>query len=516
MTRSIANLSVRIEDERGIQTPARVYLTDSTSNNPVYAKEVIIYDKKSRKNGVEEKHFVPPNGEFEVDLPPGNYDLVIERGKEYVPVHETIAMVSEKRSVTVRLRRWVDMRGRGWYSGDMHLHRPLRDVGALMKSEDLAVSIPVTRWKANETFQEDPDLGSFLALTDEDGTIRGDQDRFFPVVNEELEPRTSALIASYVGKSGVRLEYPLAQFGRTVGEAGGLSDSEKATSLELPALAALGSCQTVGLANNHLWRAGAFTGAWGAWPEHMLNRYPSSCESYVGAGFEMFAALLNMGFRLAPSAGSASGVHPVPPGWSRVYVHSKGPLEPKSWFDALKEGRCFVTTGPMLLLKVNGLEPGESERMNGTPIRLQVDLEILSLKPITTAEVVINGVPHQLTLTAKPGEPYATTGSENFDVGSSAWVAARWSQGDGGRCDAAHTGAVYFWNGDESIPVDIHQGRLLLGHVESLIELVKSDNTQWMGFPVQPETRDQALKDLERAREIYKQKVAWTATGRKG
>src|SRR5215469_4398756 len=156
MTRSIANLSVRIEDERGIQTPARVYLTDSTSNNPVYAKEVIIYDKKSRKNGVEEKHFVPPNGEFEVDLPPGNYDLVIERGKEYVPVHETIAMVSEKRSVTVRLRRWVDMRGRGWYSGDMHLHRPLRDVGALMKSEDLAVSIPVTRWKANETFQEDP------------------------------------------------------------------------------------------------------------------------------------------------------------------------------------------------------------------------------------------------------------------------------------------------------------------------------------------------------------------------
>jgi hypothetical protein len=37
-----------------------------------------------------------------------------------------------------------------------------------------------------------------------------------------------------------------------------------------------------------------------------------------------------------------------------------------------------------------------------------------------------------------------------------------------------------------------------------------------MGFPVQPETRDQALKDFERAREIYKEKVAWTATGRKG
>ncbi len=94
----------------------------------------------------------------------------------------------------------------------------------------------------------------------------------------------------------------------------------------------------------------------------MLGKYEQNCSGYAQSGFEMYSVLLNAGFPLKLSAGNTSGVHPVPIGWSRVYVRTTGPLTPEGWFDGLRAGRAFVTTGPMLLLRVNGREPGDEIR----------------------------------------------------------------------------------------------------------------------------------------------------------
>ena len=77
-------------------------------------------------------------------------------------------------------------------------------------------------------------------------------------------------------------------------------------------------------------------------------------------GWQFYYALLNCGLKVRPGAGSASGAHPVPVGYSRVYVHLPGGFNFDAWLAGLKAGRSFVSTGPMLLVTVNDRDPGET------------------------------------------------------------------------------------------------------------------------------------------------------------
>ena len=502
-----SELFVTILDELGQPVAARVYLVDGDAR-PVFPTGVIVYDKV-RPDGVSERHFVPRRGKFMVDLKPGAYRLTVERGKEYSPESLAVAMPRSGRvSRTIRLRRWIDMAQRGWYAGDMHVHRPLADIATLMEAEDLAVTLPITRWRTNRQVHSDPDLDRFLADTGADGFFRCDENCFFPVLNQELEPRASALLASRLGRIPVPLDYPLASFGHQVEFHGGLSDSEKATSWELPALAAVGACRTVGVANNHLWRSGSYVSPWGAWPSDMPGHYGPNCVGYVQAGFDMYAALLNAGFTLKVSAGSASGVHPVPPGWSRIYVHSGRPLSPDSWFQALLEGRSFVTTGPMLLLTVNGREPGEEIHVAGFPLPLSIEVAMLSLQPVDSVEVAVNSSVYKVRLTPDSSAPHRYRGTLNTSARSSAWIAARWTSARGATtCDAAHTSPVYVYHGKAAVPIDSTAVRMLLDRVDRLIAAVTASDT---GGAMQADTKElrvETLAYLTRAREIYADKL---------
>ena len=98
-------------------------------------------------------------------------------------------------------------------------------------------------------------------------------------------------------------------------------------------------------------------------------------RGWIDFGFQNYYALLDCGFRLRPTAGTASGVHPVPLGFGRVYVH----LDPEqgfdgaAWLQGLNQGRSFVTTGPMLLVTLDGQDPGAvlprgSDRLQGRAV----------------------------------------------------------------------------------------------------------------------------------------------------
>ena len=506
-TLSIAStLSVTIRDEHGTALPARVYLTNA-KNKSIFPNGAITYDKTSAE-GVSEKDFVPRHGRFSIELPAGTYRLVIERGKEYLPIETPINLpASTNVRRTIVLHRWIDMAAKGWFSADMHVHRSLADLPSLMEAEDLNVAIPITRWKTVQQIHEDPDLHHYLSLADRDGVFHLRDGRFFPVLNEEMETRDSALLASFLGTDGVALTYPLSQFGQSVQAKGGVSDSEKATSLELPGLAAVGTCQTVGLANNHLWRSGSYTKPWGAWPDHVPGRYPQTCRGFVRAGFDIYAALLNMGFPLTLSAGSASGVHPVPPGWSRVYVHSGLPLTPKTWLKALKQGKSFVTTGPMLLLEVNGQEPGDQIHEKQFPLQLHAKIEMLSLRPVSEAEIVLNGIPHKVALSRDPKNQNRYTGAIELTIKSSTWITARWSASRGQGCDAAHTSPIYFWDGKKPIPTNRKEAQLLLDRVNSLIGQISNGDSSGSIVVDSDDLRNKTLEYLKQAKDVYQRKV---------
>ena len=503
-----ATLQVTIEDEHAKPVAARVYLRDQRAQ-PIFPPNTIRYEKV-RPDGISERHFVPVDGAFTVDLPAGTYQLAVERGKEYLPENLSIIVPgSGEIRRTVRLRRWIDMASKGWFSGDMHVHRGLASTPVLMEAEDLALAVPISLWKTNQSEHRDPDLPRFLASSDADGIFHARDGRFFPVLNEELEPRASALLASWLGHNAIALDYPLARFGQAVRQAGGLSDSEKPTSLELPALAAVGAVQTIGLANNHIWRTSSFADAWGAWPDRMPGHYPLTCSGFVRSGFDMYSALLNVGFDMKLSAGSASGVHPVPPGWSRIYVRTGTPLSPRAWFDGVRAGRSFVTTGPMLFLNVNGKEPGDAIRDLRFPATLNITVETLSPRAISEAEVVVNGVVHPVRLSKDAGDPYRSHGSLKISVESSSWIAARWVGERGDTCDAAHTSPVYVWDGTNPIPIAKKEAQMLLERVDRLIDDVRSGR-DLKGYIVvdSEELRSATLRYFQQAREVYQQKLA--------
>ena len=127
--------------ETGQLVAARLCLTD-LSGAPRKPANVVAHDKGP------EHHFVATGG-FEIDLPPGVYRLVVERGPEYAPVSANFAVRSgETLGHTTRLKRWIDMNRRGWYSGDLHNHRNVEEMPVLLRAEALNLAPTITDWIA--------------------------------------------------------------------------------------------------------------------------------------------------------------------------------------------------------------------------------------------------------------------------------------------------------------------------------------------------------------------------------
>ena len=95
---------------------------------------------------------------------------------------------------------------------------------------------------------------------------------------------------------------------------------------------------------------------------------------------------------MRPAAGTANGVHPVPLGFSRVYVHLDGPFSFDAWMRGLAAGRSFVTTGPMILAKAEGRWPGAKFPRPNESKEYALECTVLSEQPLESIELVVNGV----------------------------------------------------------------------------------------------------------------------------
>jgi hypothetical protein len=207
------------------------------------------------------------------------------------------------------------------------------------------------------------------------------------------------------------------------------------------------------LANNHPWRtefgfskwnsaAGNFTGLPGdGWSGTERDWIEYSCRNYY--------TLLDCGFRLRPSAGTANGVHPVPLGFGRVYVECPRGFSYGAWLRGLNEGRSFATTGPMLFAELDGRPPGARVTLKpGKVRRVEVAGVVISDEPVTAIEIIINGdVAHRLL----PGprmnrdKDHEAKFQQVVELTGSSWIAVRcWEPRAGGRIQFAHTAPWFF------------------------------------------------------------------------
>jgi len=127
-------------------------------------------------------------------------------------------------------------------------------------------------------------------------------------------------------------------------------------------------------------------------------------------------------------------------GSSRVYAYLGKRFDPDAWFGAVKGGRTFVTTGPMLELTVNGQVPGADIQVQpGETVRIRATASSYNVAP-RFVEVVAQGDVLKSARQSSAREPVSL--DITLPVRHSTWIAAR--------CAGALTSPVYIQVGKES------------------------------------------------------------------
>lgn len=101
--------------------------------------------------------------------------------------------------------------------------------------------------------------------------------------------------------------------------------------------------------------------------------------------------LLEAGLRIPPTAGSGFGRTPSPLGYNRVYAMTGNP-DPAAWWQSIRAGQSFVTSGPLLRASVNECLPGHIfASADKQPIELDIDLKLTVADPVEYLDVIFNG-----------------------------------------------------------------------------------------------------------------------------
>ncbi len=352
------------------------------------------------------------NGGFRINASPGKYRIVVERGLEYERIERT-AEVKEDASLDLRPRRWANMRAKGWWSGDLHVHRPMADVPALLQAEDLNYGAVFTMWNrtdlwAGKEFPSDPARRVTAA-------------HWMTVANAEDERGGGAWMLHQLRKplglekfipAGVRtnevwtppgIEFVRQARARKTGGPFPWFDLEKPIWWETPLMMALETPDSIGMAHNHLNQYGVLDNEAWARPRDTA-KFPGP-RGMLDYSLSLLYRYWNLGLRVPPSAGSASGVLPNPPGYNRAYVKIDGEFTVEKWHRGLRDGRSFVTNGPLLEWEL---------RRNGD--WLEGSVRTSAREPIEGCELVAGG-----EVAARTG----ASGRFRVPAGGRAWAAIR-------------------------------------------------------------------------------------------
>jgi hypothetical protein len=431
-------------------------------------------------------HFVVP-GKITLKLPAGNYTFLVERGLEYLDQqgHFTVDNFADD-TKQVELRRFVDMAAAGWWSGDLDVRRPVRDMELLMAAEDLHVAEVIT-WQNDKSQWKDPLPKQTL--------VHFDGNRYYDLMAGASNRSGTELLlfglAAPLKLPTASAEYPpvMNYLPEARGKATLWVDASKPYWWDLPMLVAAGQIDSIELAHSHICRDGTVNDESDGKPRDR-KRY-ASYRGNAEWSQDVYFRLLDCGLRIPPSAGSGSGQALNPVGQNRVYVHVDGPLAYPDWWNNLRAGRAFITNGPLMNVSVDGELPGHVFQADrGTKLELEVGLTFSTRDPISYLEIVKNGkVEHQVRF-----DDYAKTGHlPRLTFTESGWFLIR------GVTDVSRT---YRFAMTAPYYVEVgYQRRISKQAVQFFLDWV-DDRTRQIKL-TDPQQQDEVLKWHRQAREFW-------------
>lgn len=475
--------------------PARLYLQAESGEWHYFDSasprgSAVRYEKQNwiNKRSVE-YHTTVSAHPSSTSLPAGDYKLTVESGKSYFPYEVDIAIARDETStIAVELTRWNNPAQRGWYSGDTHLHREVNELKNVIAAEELNVAMPLTNWV---TISDQAPSAGDKNLTDiPNGLVRVDDQHVIWPRNTEYEIFTVGKHRHTLGalfvlghRRGLQLGVPP---WKPVVESVLASDPNAMFDMDkldwpfamlLPTIAPNALYE---LANNHVWRTEFAYRQWNtpapAYMHPPFGSHEGGHRQWLNYTMGMYYTLLNCGLRLPPSAGTANGVHPVPAGFGRVYVHLPDGFQFETWMSGLKQGRSFVTTGPMLYATANKHDPGHVFAFE-SPTKLRLNMQVLSERPLSYGEILVNGRP-EILLRPQNEKSEAGAYSSNIDsevtVRRSGWVALRfWEPRPDGQSRFAHSAPWHVDIAGEPVRPAEQEKRYLIERIENEMQRSK-------------------------------------------
>jgi hypothetical protein len=453
-----------LSDDTGKPAPAMVHLTwrtDGLARQPANGIEFAPqFDKQGKASGARNANLPSPLNETfwcmpepcDMALAPGTWQIGVRRGVEHEVVFEDVTIRSgEQVERRLRPKRWVDMRKRGWWSGDDHVHcqilsdQDARQLMAWVQAEDIHLANIVKMGDIYRTYFEQRGFGPAYRVTDGEFVLSPGQE--CPRTHDQIGHTLAMNTTSMVRNTDRYFLYD--EVFDAVHAQGGLSGYAHINS---------------GLFHVH--RDMSLN-----MPRQKVDFAEILQFNHLGTG--LYYEFLNLGCKLTASAGSD-----VPWGGTigevRAYAClGKKPFTADAWFEGFRRGRTFTTSGPMLEFHVDDALPGDEIRLKADR-KLQVRARAWG-DPKRMAPVKLEIIRHgEVIRSVESGNPKHPEAQLDFtvDSGQGCWIAARAQAGDG---TTAHTTPVYvirdglrFWKYDALD--DLFEKRLAsLGQIEEIV-----------------------------------------------
>ncbi len=423
------------DDATSARVPGRVYVCDREGGyrhgvplgtNDTLTTKMLVDLSYAGRGASYSTPFFYSDSTFEITVPPGPVTITAERGFEHAQINTTlVARAGMTNCVALVPPRMVDMRARGWISGDTHVHwaknnwyenEDMALLGIVQRAEDVRVVNNLTLLHSTGTHYfiaptQFP-MGPVPGYCDDEYHIEmGEEYR-----NEEYYGHINILnITNLIwpistGSINVppHWDYPInAEIFRAAHAQGGIV------------------CEAHGLGRNNDVPANVMLGLSDA-----LDQLPP----------DEYYRFLDCGIQIPLANGSD---HPARiTGSARVYVKHQGGSLYQGWIDGIRSNKTVTTSGPLLLLEVNGHDIGDELHVDADT-RLEIVVTAWSRHPLGRVEIVSNG---EVIASTNCAGHYAEL-RHTLRAGASRWIVARCSQTDNFNVlsvtNAAHTSAVY-------------------------------------------------------------------------
>lgn len=443
-----------IDESTGKPTPTRIHFCGRHGEYlPPYGHHAVVNDRWFEDYGGDLKlgdtsyAYVP--GRFQIELPVGECYVEICKGFEYRPVRRSFNIEPGQRELELRIPRVGNWREKGWVTADTHVHFISPETAWLEgQAEGLnLINLLASQW--GRLFTNVGDITGEASGCSRDDTIVwvGTENRnhllgHISMLGTHGNPVfpmcTGGADEAYLGDPDVTL---LTEWAQACRKRDGVVIRPHFPSpiCEEPVYFMLEQLDGAELR---------------AFPDPESGSLDVHC-------FKEWYRYLNCGCRVAAVGGTDKMSAGMPVGGVRTYARL-GPNDEftfENWGKAVRAGRTFTTSGPIIDLTVDGKAIGDEIRMPAEGGTVEVHAMAESIWPIHRLEVVFNG---RVVAQCVGKRGVLRLGLRNrIAVKGSGWIAARC----GSRLRVnhcwpihlgAHTSPIYVTCGDSAVfsPVD--------------------------------------------------------------